>query len=458
MKRRLSSALGILFSGFLASAAANPPNILLIYTDDQGSIDAHCYGATDLATPAMDGLASRGVRFTQMLAPAAICSASRSGLLTGCIPMRVGVPGNVSSQEGVRGLETHLRLLPEVLREAGYRTHHVGKWHLGYTPDTMPNGQGFDSSFGHMGGCIDNYSHFFYWVGPNRHDLWRDGKHVWHDGENFGRLMVEEAKAVIDQDSAKPFFIYWAINWPHYPLQGFDKWRRHYAGLESPRDKYAAFVSSMDELIGEVVSHLDASGKRNDTVIIVQSDHGHSVEERTFGGGGEAGPYRGHKGSFLEGGLRVPSIVSWPGTLPEGAVRGQFVTGCDWFPTLASWAGAATPDAPRLDGKNIDDVIRKDSGSPHEHFFWTSDFHKRKKSPWAVRAGHWKLLHYPTDRIDPWPEGPPEFFLVNLAEDIGETNNLAGSRPEELARLQAIAAGYRDGLVPDYLEARTENP
>ncbi|NIP96468.1 MAG: sulfatase-like hydrolase/transferase, partial [Akkermansiaceae bacterium] len=325
-------------------APAKQPNILLIYTDDQGSIDANCYGAKDLATPHLDRLASRGVRFTQMLAPAAVCSPSRAGLLGGRIPMRVGAPGNISSARGGRGVEPHVCLLPELLRDAGYRTHHVGKWHLGYTADTMPNGQGFDYSFGHMGGCIDNYSHFFYWNGPNRHDLWRDGKEVWHDGKGFGDLMVEEARSVIDRADKRPFFIYWAINWPHYPLQGFDKWRRHYRAHPHPRDKYGAFVSSMDELIGHVVDHLEEAGKLRETVIIVQSDHGHSVEERTFGGGGSSGPYRGHKFSFFEGGLRVPAIVSWPGTLPGGEVRDQFVTGCDWFPTLARWAGARIPD------------------------------------------------------------------------------------------------------------------
>ncbi|NNM29009.1 MAG: sulfatase-like hydrolase/transferase [Akkermansiaceae bacterium] len=468
MKRLFLALLAACCSLPAASAQSKPtlrpaqdsPNILLIYTDDQGSIDANCYGAGDLVTPAFDRLAKRGVRFTQMLAPAAICSASRTGLLTGQIPMRAGVPGNVSSQEGKRGLETHLRLLPELLRDAGYRTHHVGKWHLGYTPDTMPNGQGFDSSFGHMGGCIDNYSHFFYWQGPNRHDLWRDGKEVWHDGEGFGHLMLDEAKKVIDQDSAKPFFIYWAINWPHYPLQGFDKWRAHYAkkGPDSPRDKYAAFVSSMDELIGEALDHLEAAGKTKDTIVILQSDHGHSVEDRTFGGGGNSGPYRGHKGSFLEGGLRVPSIVSWPGTLPEGEVRGQFVTGCDWFPTLAAWAGARIPADRKLDGKNIDAVIRDAKApSPHAHHFWTSDFSaNRKRTPWAVRSGDWKLLHYPKDQVTPWPQGPPQYFLVNLAEDIGETTNLAKSHPGELKRLKAIAEEYQNDLLPDYKAAREQ--
>jgi arylsulfatase A-like enzyme len=184
--------------------------------------------------------------------------------------------------------------IAEMMKSAGYVTGHVGKWHLGYTPDTMPNAQGYDSSFGHMGGCIDNYSHFFYWSGPNRHDLWRNGKETWHDGEFFGDLMVDECKKFIDKNKRKPFFLYWAINMPHYPLQGKEKWRKKYQHLDAPRRMYAAFISTMDEMVGHVVKHLDESGLRDNTLIIYLSDHGHSVEQRTFSGGGSSGDFRGH--------------------------------------------------------------------------------------------------------------------------------------------------------------------
>ena len=125
--------------------------------------------------------------------------------------------------------------IAEMFKSTGYTTGHVGKWHLGYTPETMPNGQGFDSSYGHMGGCIDNYSHFFYWVPPNRHDLWRDGKEIWEDGAYFGNSMVREAERIHrSKTSGNPFFLYWAINWPHYPLQGTDKWRSYYENAKLP--------------------------------------------------------------------------------------------------------------------------------------------------------------------------------------------------------------------------------
>ncbi|MFT5465224.1 MAG: arylsulfatase A [Verrucomicrobiales bacterium] len=444
------------FLAICVSAAAKP-NVLIIYTDDQGSVDASCYGSPDLVTPAIDRLAANGVRFTQMLAPSAICSASRAGLLTGKIPMRAGVPGNVSSTHGNSGLPIKNYTIAEMLRDAGYRTHHVGKWHLGYNEETMPLGHGFDTSFGHMGGCIDNYSHFFYWQGPNRHDLWRDGKEIWADGENFGHMMVEEAKSVIDREDEKPFFIYMAINWPHYPLQGFDKWRKYYAdkGLESPRDKYCAFMSSTDDLIGEVLDHLESAGKTEDTIVVFQSDHGHSVEERTFGSGGDPGPYRGHKGSFFEGGIRVPSIVSWPAKLPKGEVREQLVVGCDWFPTIAEWCGAK-PEA-GIDGFSIAKIVESaDAKSPHESWYWTFGARKDKQGRdtghWAVRQGDWKLVGNGKDLRNPdsLTGDDKKLFLSNLAEDIGETTNLAKERPEILQQLLKLHEEYQSGLVSDH--------
>ena len=303
--------------------AETRPNVVVIYTDDQGSLDANCYGSKDLDTPNIDKLASQGIRFTQMYSPSGICSASRAGLMTGRFPARAGVPGNVSSAHGQAGMPTSEITIAELLKSAGYVTGHVGKWHLGYTPETMPNGQGYDYSFGHMGGCIDNFSHFFYWNGPNRHDLWRNGKEIFRDGEFFLDLMVDEGKSFINDNQTKPFFLYWAINAPHYPMQGSSKWRERYKDLPSPRRQYAEFVSTVDEKIGELVSTLDQLGLRENTLVVVQSDHGHSTEERAFWGGGNSGPYRGAKGCLFEGGIRVPSVVTMPGTIPAGEVRDQ---------------------------------------------------------------------------------------------------------------------------------------
>lgn len=425
----------------LGAISSEKPNVIIIFTDDQGSVDLNCYGAKDLITPHMDSIARRGIRFTQFYASAPVCSPSRAGMLTGRFPARAGVPGNVSSHHGKSGMPTEQITIAEMMQQAGYQTAHIGKWHLGYTPETMPNGQGFETSFGHMGGCIDNYSHFFYWNGPNRHDLWQNGKEVWRDGAFFPDLMVEQCQDYIRKAGDKPFFLYWAINVPHYPLQGKEKWRKTYAHLSSPRDKYAAFVSTMDDCIGEVLATLDACQLREKTIIIFQSDHGHSHEERTFGGGGSAGPYRGAKFSLFEGGIRVPAMISWPGTIAEGEVRDQLATGCDWLPTISALTGAPLP-AHHLDGKNLKAVIESSTAkSPHENFYWQIG------KSWAIREGDWKLLGNPRDTSQQTPLGKEnQIFLVDLSKDIGEKKNLATQFPEKVDHLKKIYIQYQKSL------------
>lgn len=423
----------------LSCIEARQPNVLIVYTDDQGSVDLNCYGAKDLATPHLDHLAGRGVRFTQFYSAAPVCSPSRAALLTGRYPQRAGLAGNAGSQPGSEGMPAAQVTLAELMKQAGYATGHVGKWHLGFVPETMPNGQGFDQSYGHMGGCIDNYSHFFYWSGPNRHDLWRNGKEVWEDGQFFPNLMVRECNAFIEANRERPFFLYWAINVPHYPLQGTDKWRKHYANLESPRDMYAAFVSTMDEKIGEVLAKLDELGLRDDTIVVFQSDHGHSTEVRTFSGGGSAGPYRGAKFSLFEGGIRVPAVISWPEKLPENQVRDQMATAVDWLPTLLALCGIAQPRH-KIDGFDLSGVIESNTApSPHEAFHWQSGRGMGGKPQWAVRAGQWKLIGNPKDTSNKATlSKKDQRFLINLSEDIGEMNNVATDHPEIVGRLEQL--------------------
>jgi len=444
MNKTISTILATLCLAISATAYAETrkPNVVIIYSDDQGSFDANCYGSKDLITPNIDRLAATGVKFNQMYSPSAICSASRAGLLTGRFPARSGVPGNVSSQEGVPGMPTEQVTMAEMLKSAGYATGHVGKWHLGYTPATMPNGQGFDSSFGHMGGCIDNYSHFFYWVGPNRHDLWRDGKHIHEDGVFFGDSMVRECKSFIDKNKENPFFLYWAINWPHYPLQGTAKWREKYKDLPHPRDKYAAFVSSLDERVGLVIDHLEEQGLRENTLIVFQSDHGHSTEDRQFGGGGNAGPLRGAKGCLFEGGIRVPSVASYPAVFPKGQTRQQLVTGCDWFPTIAELTGATLPKNRRVDGKSMVSVVKSNEAtSPHKSFYW--QLGSGTRAQWVVRQGDWKLLGNPRDNSKKGPLGASDkLFLANLKQDESEMKNLAADNPDVVKELTELQKKY----------------
>ena len=453
----------IIFAGIVVAESTDPrrPNVIVIYSDDQGTLDLGCYGTVDIRTPHLDGLAATGLRFTQMYAPAPVCSPSRAGLLTGKIPHRAGVPGNVSSTAGGGGMPASETTIAEVFKAAGYATGHFGKWHLGYTPATMPLNQGFDVSYGHIGGCIDNYSHFFYWDGPNRHDLWKNGVEVFEPGEYFPRRMTDECLDFIEANREKPFFIYLAYNVPHYPVQPTEQWRRFYhtiPPLEVPyfqptltsgdnmpqldpltiRGLYCAFVSSMDEQIGRVVETLDRSGLLENTIIVFQADQGHSFEARTAFGGGYAGGFRGGKFSLFEGGIRVPSVISWPGGLPRNQVRDQMVHACDWYPTLAELCGVNVPNEPELDGKSLVSCLTDNSPTPHESLYWQSG------NQWAVRKGNWKLYANPQDpsSLAPMPEKDARLFLGNLKTDPGERTNLAEQRQEIVEELLTLQKQY----------------
>jgi arylsulfatase A-like enzyme len=290
--------------------------------------------------------------------------------------------------------------------------------------------QGFDEFLGHRGGCIDNYSHFFYWVGPNRHDLQKGTEEYWEDGTHFSDIVVREAGRFIEENKDQPFFLYLPFNIPHYPVQGRAEFREAYKDLEEPRRAYAALVSDMDRSIGNILEKLDRTGLRKNTIVIFLSDHGHSTEERTNFGGGDAGPYRGAKFSLLEGGIRVPCIVSWPGEFPQGEVRDQMATSLDWYPTIAEVCGAKLPDR-KLDGKNLLPVIESaEAETQHEIFHW------QQGDQWAVREGTWKLVLNAKDTDHRKNlEGDDKVFLSDLSVDVTETRNVAKDHPDVVARL-----------------------
>lgn len=425
----------MLLATFIAgyANAQERPNVIIIYTDDQGTVDLNSYGAVDLVTPHMDKLVKGGVKFTQFYA-SPVCSPSRASLLTGKTPQRAGCPGNAGadpkSNSGLPGSEY---TMAEMFKNAGYKTAHIGKWHLGYQPEMSPNAQGFDYSFGHLVGCIDNYSHFFYWNGPNRHDLYRNGEEVFYDGQFFPDLMVKEANTFMEKNKNIPFFIFFALNTPHYPYQGTPEWLRYYQekGVAYPRDLYAAFLSTQDDKIGELLENLEKLGLRENTVIIFQSDNGHSTEERAHFGGGSAGIFRGAKQCLFEGGIRVPAAISWPGVIPKGDVRNQFAVNTDWMPTLAELCGIAL-DTKDLDGKSLMPIIsNSESQTQHsEGFCWAY------KDMWVARKGKWKLLGNPFDTSLRDHTFTEKLFLVNLEEDPGETTNLADKYPEKVNELE----------------------
>lgn len=433
-----ASAAGALVPNM--AEAQQKPNVLLIYVDDLGTLDMNCYGSTDLITPNMDKLAADGVRFTQFYgAPSS--SPSRAALLTGQFCARAGLATNANE---IDGLPAEKVTIAEAMKENGYATALIGKWHLGLKPDQHPNRQGFDYFWGHLGGCVDNYSNFFYWGGPNHHDLWCNDKEIWRENSFYPSNQVAELEKYVTEHRKsspdQPFFIYWASNLPHYPLQATEKWREAYKDVPNPRGQYAAFVSTLDEKIGEVVDFIDREGLRDNTIIILQSDNGHSVEIRNFGGGGNAGPYRGAKFSLFEGGIRMPAIISYPKVLPKGEVRDQVAMCTDWFPTVAELCDINMAKYP-IDGKSLVKVMRKDS--PTEH----AVLHFDSGRQWAVRKDDWKLSGNPLDPVGDFkfPESD-SIFLTNLKIDASERMNMAAEYPEVVKELRNLRNEYVKSL------------
>lgn len=416
------------------------PNVIVILTDDQGAVDLNIYGAKDLYTPNMDRIAKEGTMFTQFYAGAPVCSPSRAALLTGKTNLKAGLEGNVPVPEYADrwqqyGLPSSEITLAEMLKKNGYYTALIGKWHLGHRRENLPNAQGFDYFFGHQRGCIDNYSHTFYWDGPNKHDLYRNVEEVYYDGIHFSDLMVDEIKQIIDTKKTEPFFIYWAFNAPHYPYQGTKKWLDYYKDLPTPRKEYAAFISNTDEKIGAVLDYLEQHQLREDTIIIFQSDHGHSIEERAFWGGGSAGIYRGSKFSLFEGGIRVPALISYPKKLPKNQTVDVACIEMDWFATLA--ALTQTPITETIDGQNLLPLIENPKlPSPHKVMHWQFGSYDDSKAQWAIRKGDWKLIgNLNEPRGKNQKNFKADLFLVNLNEDPREQHNLVDQKPQITSEL-----------------------
>jgi len=429
----------------LGVSAVERPNILIILTDDQGTIDANCYGSTDLSTPNIDRLAATGVRFTQAYAHT-VCCPARAALMTGRHPQRSGVhhwtQGDMNGPDGINMALDEVTL-GEALKTVGYRTALFGKWHLGAHRDFGPKKQGFDEFFGIRDGFIDNYNHYFL-HGSGFHDLYDGIKPVKASGKYFPELMVQRSLKFIMQNKDRPFLLYVPFNIPHYPEQALKQFEAGYKDIADPaRRSYAAIVSTTDHYIGQIIDKLEALDLRENTVIIFMSDNGHSEETGNrirvdnhrsgypkghfYGasGGGSTGKWIGQKGSFLEGGVRVPAIISYPAKLPKGEVRGQIITAMDWFPTVLDLCGVQQPsNAPKLDGYSVLPLIRSaKSKSKYKilHFAWG------KK--WAVREGDWKLIG---------SDGSTKVSLRNLVDAKPEAKDYAKAKPEIVQRLRTL--------------------
>ncbi len=439
----------------LGVSAVERPNILIILTDDQGTIDANCYGSTDLRTPNIDRLAATGVRFTQAYAHT-VCCPARAALMTGRHPQRGGVhhwtQGDMNGPDGINMALGEVTLA-EALKPAGYRTALYGKWHLGAHRDFGPKKQGFDEFFGIRDGFIDNYNHYFL-HGSGFHDLYDGIKPVKAPGKYFPELMVQRSLKFIMQNKDRPFLLYVPFNIPHYPEQALKRFEAVYKDIADPaRRSYAAIVSTTDHYIGQIVDKLEALGLRENTIIIFMSDNGHSEETGNrirvdnhrsgypkghfYGasGGGSTGKWIGQKGSFLEGGVRVPAIISYPAKLPKGEVRGQIITAMDWFPTVLDLCGVQQPsNSPKLDGHSVLPLIRSAKAKSKYkilHFAWG------KK--WAVREGDWKLIG---------SNGNTKVSLRNLVDAKPEAKDYAKAKPEIVQRLRTLHSDWVKEVSP----------
>jgi arylsulfatase A-like enzyme len=242
--------------------------------------------------------------------------------------------------------------------------------------------------------------------------------------------MVKEAGEFINKNKDNPFFLYFAMNSPHYPYQGSPQWLDHYKDLKYPRNLYAAFLSTMDDRIGQLIKKVEDAGLTKDTIFIFQSDHGASIEVRAHKGGGNSGPHRGAKFSLYEGGLRIPAIISWPGHIPENQVRGQFATGCDWYPTILELCGLSATKH-RLDGKSLTPIIKSaDTPTAHKTFHW------KLGSKLAVRQGKWKMV-----------VTGKKTELYDIPNDLGEKNNLAQKFPEIVTQLLQLNQQYWQSIT-----------
>lgn len=336
--------------------------------------------------------------------------------------------------------------LAEVLRENGYRTGLAGKWHLGAKPGHQPLDQGFDEAYGHLGGFIDNFSHKFLHSNPRRppfHDLYRNGEEVDETGRYFPDLVVREATRFIVENKDRPFFLYCAFNVPHYPEQSDPKFHGMYDSMPMPRRSYASMITTTDDRIGQVLRALDVWGLRESTIVLFMSDNGHSTEEfhnwdlnyGAHGGGGNTGQWRGAKGSLFEGGIRVPSILSLPGRIPEGATRDQAISNMDFFPTILELCNVEPPRY-EIDGRSLAPVLNSATAqSQHQTFHWMW------QNQWAIREGQWKLIGNGRDTTGLNSAHAPrkemgELYLASLADDVPESVNHAATRPEIVARLK----------------------
>ncbi|MGH9674572.1 MAG: sulfatase-like hydrolase/transferase [Bryobacteraceae bacterium] len=428
-------------------AQGRRPNFIVICTDDQGGRDLGCFGATDLKTPHIDALAASGTRFTNWYSNAPVCAPSRAALMTGRYPVRAGVPSNGPF------LPPSQRTTATLLKNAGYSTALVGKWHLGSNDESCPNAHGFEYFYGFHIGVVDFYSHRYYWGEPNRvnfHDLWRNRAEIFEDGQYLTEGITQESLRFIDANRARPFFLTVTYNAPHYPMHAPEKYTQRFPELAPERRMYAAMLAGVDDGVGEIRAALKRHGLLENTLIFWIVDNGATTEARAGleqkpATAGDNGTYRGFKFSLFDGGMHVPAIMSWPGAIRAGQVNREIVMTMDILPTICAAAGVRQPDGHTVDGRDILGVARGEAKSPHDAIFW------EQGGQLAARRGRWKLV-LNGQVWDRTPEGRKPLqgedavFLSDLEADPGETKNLRRAHPEIVDDLTGRIHRWREDV------------
>ena len=433
--------------GCKQSASERPPNIVLIFTDDQGYADLGSYGAQGFSTPNIDRLANEGMHFTDFYVASSVCTPSRASLLTGCYPQRVGLPNVVGPPgpnwtRGVAniGLNSEETTIAEMLKTQGYATGCIGKWHLGHLPPFLPTRHGFDEFFG-----IPYSNDMRPDIDPGWPDLpLMEGEDIIKknpDQSNLTTWYTERALNFIEKNQETPFFLYLPHAMPHIPLYVSDKFKGR-----SEKGLYGDVIMEIDWSVGEIMKKLKQLNLDDNTLVIFLSDNGPWL---LYGNhGGSASPLREGKRTTFEGGQRVPCIIRWPGKISPGKTCSELATTMDLLPTIANLTGAALPPL-KIDGKDIWPILNNSPAakSPHEAFYYYLGNDLQ-----AVRSGKWKL-HLPHLLISPSETGHDgkagkvgykrlELALYNLEEDIGEQTNVAEKYPDVVKRLSQLAKEF----------------
>jgi arylsulfatase A len=436
--RYLLSFLTIISS---LSAIERQPNIVLIFTDDQGYEDLGSFGSPLIKTPHLDRMAAEGRKFTSFYSANSVCSPSRAALLTGCYPTRVNVPGVLFPRHDT-GLNTNEITIANLLKGQGYATACFGKWHLGHKPSLLPTAQGFDHYFGipySNDMTIDPEAilsdDIVFRAGMSKERIASLKKHPKNwvplmrnqevveypaDQTTLTKRYTEEALTFIEENKTKPFFLYLPQTMPHIPLFASEAFRG-----KSARGPYGDTIEEIDWSVGQILQALEKHGVDEDTLVIFTSDNGPWKLNRSRGG--SAYPLRGFKFSTYEGGMRVPCLMRWPGKIPPGTVTDTLAASIDLLPTFAKLAGTSQPSDRVIDGRDIWPIMSgvPDSRPSHDYYY----FYKGQRLV-AVRHGDWKL-HVQGKQ----GTRKHSVELYHLGQDIGETTNLADQHSEMVKRL-----------------------